>query len=138
MIFLFLLHYIFRKKKETKLWEKHDHVRDEIINILKHIQAVNFYTPLCCLWKLLELFGNKPLHHLRMVPSFHSDFVVRISFIPFYIILKINNFFKGFRIERPNDMLVSFASNDDKCFWKRLNVLWSIEGKSWGSKPNFG
>lgn len=116
MIFLFLLHYICRTKKERKLWEKHDRVTDEIINILKHIQAVNFYTPLGYLGKLLELFGNKPLHHLRMVPSLHSDFVVIIAFIPFCIILKINNFFKGFRIERPNDMLESFASNDDRCF----------------------
>jgi hypothetical protein len=62
------------------MWTEHDRLTDEIIDILKQINAVNFYTPIGCVGKLIELSGKMPLHGNHMIPSLQANFEVNILF----------------------------------------------------------
>jgi hypothetical protein len=62
------------------MWTEHDRSTDEIIDILKQINAVNFYTPIGCVGKLIELSGKMPLHGNHMIPSLQANFEVNILF----------------------------------------------------------
>jgi hypothetical protein len=67
-------------KKENEMWTEHDRLTVEIIDILKQINAVNFYTPIGCVGKLIELSGNMRLHGNHMIPSLTATFAVPILF----------------------------------------------------------
>jgi hypothetical protein len=62
------------------MWTEHDRSTDEIIDILKQINAVNFYTPIGCVGKLIELSCKMPLHGNHMIPSLQANFEVNILF----------------------------------------------------------
>lgn len=78
--FFFPTQWISMLKKENEMWTEHDRLTDEIIDILKHINAVNFYFPLGCVGKLIELSGNMPLHGNHMIPSLTATFAGTILF----------------------------------------------------------
>jgi hypothetical protein len=63
-----------------ELWVMHEHLTDGITDVLKHITAVNFYTPLGCLAQMHALSGAKRFHAKDMTRKFQQMFSVSISF----------------------------------------------------------
>jgi hypothetical protein len=54
-----------------------------MIDIMKHKNAVTFYTPIGCMAKLMEHIGQLKVHSVLLLPSLRSTFEVSILFIPF-------------------------------------------------------
>jgi hypothetical protein len=67
-------------KTADELWVMHEHLTDGITDVLKHITAVNFYTPLGCLAQMHALSGAKRFHAKDMTRKFQQMFSVSISF----------------------------------------------------------